>query len=217
MFTDYEEPINLKKNKRTTMKQFQKLEKTLLSIARRACPKDTHNMAENAIYSIKVKNGFMIVWDHKFAYYLPFVNEGKNPRFPNSPKVKANKGFVDRSIAFMSAYTFWDLGVEGHNKESTDSAFNEKFNRVKRNPKNNLTRLGPLFLQQAHDIKSGDIPVIMDKGTERAMTNFYKSVKHYMGRTISPDVTEALNSDIEYDIDNNEVYEIDSEGYYLKN
>ena len=206
MYDQYDDNIYKRNTKKYTLNHFRRLEKTLLNIARKSCPKDTHNMAENAIYSVKIKNGFMIVWDDKFAYYLPYVNEGINPLFPNSEKVKRNKGFVDRSISFMLAYTFWDSGVEKH-----DKFFTNKFKKIKYNPENEVTRLGPLFLQKAHEIQKGELPVSIDKGTERAMTNMYKSVKKYMSK-VNPSYSEIINSDIEYDFVDNQVYEINNKG-----
>ena len=94
--------VNLKK------KDINRIKKTALLIARKACPKDTHNMALNAIYAINTQDGFAIVWDEKFAYYLPYVNEGINPLFPNSEKVKANKGFVDRGLAGVWSYFYFN-------------------------------------------------------------------------------------------------------------
>lgn len=70
-----------------------------LKAARMQAPKDTGNMRYNAIYSMATKNGFKIVWDDSFAYYLPFVNEGKGRNKVMTNKQKRNYHFVDKGIA----------------------------------------------------------------------------------------------------------------------
>lgn len=212
MFTDYSDNLQARSQKLMTMKNFYHLEKTLLFIARKSCPKDTRNMAENAIYSVKIKNGFMIVWDSKFAYYLPYVNEGINPLFPKSRKVIANKGFVDRSIAFIFGYLFNYLGIKEHSEKF--GIYNEGFKKISRLKSTQKTHLAPLFVKQGHDILNGELPAIMDKESKKMMTNLMKSVKKYMAK--ASEYPNIIDTDIEYDFVNNEAYEIDNEGYFLR-
>ena len=56
-------------------KNFSYLEKVCLTIARKECPVDTGNMRDNAIYLRKTNQGFQIIWDNQFAYYLPIVDK----------------------------------------------------------------------------------------------------------------------------------------------
>lgn len=206
--------FNTSSSKKITTKDFQSLERVLLNIARSSCPYDTGNMAGNAIYSIKTKNGFKIVWDQKFAYYLGYVNEGLHPINPISPKVIYNKGFVDRSIGIMSGYTFNFLGMKTYSK-TFGRENNKNFIKMRNMDTPNAKNLGPLFLLQAHEIYKGNTNVIMDNQTRRAMTNMYKSVTKYLA-TDKIYMHTINNFDIEYDIENNEVYEIDTDGYYLR-
>lgn len=93
-----------------TSKNFIYLEKLCLTIARKESPVDTGNMRDNAIYVRATSNGFQIVWDNQFAYYLPIVDKGLDvyaysdilPRHSSNGKNKGtrieNIGFVDRTI-----------------------------------------------------------------------------------------------------------------------
>lgn len=91
-------------------KNFSYLEKVCLTIARKECPVDTGNMRDNAIYLRKTNQGFQIIWDNQFAYYLPIVD--KNLYVQNADIAlpedfsgwetkgtkQANLGFVNRTF-----------------------------------------------------------------------------------------------------------------------
>lgn len=100
--------------------------------AREQVPVKTANLQQNAVYSIATKNGFKIVWDERYAFYLKFVNEGISGIAPNSPKVLANKGFVERGIgAAFDAIQNSFLNYKKPEKHST---------------KNKVSKTLPLFL-----------------------------------------------------------------------
>ena len=86
-----------------------------VEVARRCAPKDTGNLRQNAIYSVATRGGFKVVWDKMFAYYLPFVNEGKATNHILSKKQTKNIGFVDRGISAVIslAQKFDAEGIEG--------------------------------------------------------------------------------------------------------
>lgn len=89
-----------------TSKNFIYLEKLCLTIARKESPVDTGNMRDNAIYVRATSNGFQIVWDNQFAYYLPIVD--KNEHVTNadiapwiSSKKSRNKGTKNANLGFV--------------------------------------------------------------------------------------------------------------------
>lgn len=121
-----------------------------VNIARKNAPIDTGNLMYRGIYSMATRNGFKVVWDSRSAYYLPFVNEGKNPFAPNSPKVIRNKGFVDRG--FMEIFKFLQSYCNGENVFNLD--------------------------KQDRKIKLA-LPDTSDFGGARCARNFKKSVDYY--------------------------------------
>lgn len=165
-------------------KQINNFKKSLLKIARDNCPKDTTNMAENAIYAISNQFGFSIIWDDKFAYYLPYVDKGINPINPNSAKVKANKGFVARSIAFMQAYTGLFLyGQTNKIKENYGEDVSKFYNRyfyygnVKNPAKKSFVRDSPYFVNLMYYSMNGKLQQYIIKEKGAMMANLIKSLK----------------------------------------
>ncbi len=200
--------VNLKK------KDINRIKKTALFIARKGCPKDSHNMALNAIYAINTKDGFAIVWDDRYAYYLPYVDKGINPLFPNSAKVKANKGFVDRSLALVWSYFYYNPLTFSPNKnpfaKETREANSNKFAQMEGLYKNDIskTREAPLFVKMAHDYKKGKTNMEITEGNERLLTNLYKSMKKYQADISDENSNSELDdTDIIFDIDKQKVFE----------
>lgn len=180
-FNEYESA----RSKPLTAKQINGFKRSLLNIARTICPKDTRNMAENAIFAQSTINGFKIVWDDSFAYYLPYVDKGINPIYPYSKKVQSNKGFVAKSIAFMHAYCGLFLyGEQNKIKKrygedvakfyfSNYSKGHNAFNKTKRN----IVREAPLFIEMLYDNLKGVSPQQLVKGKGGMMRNLIKSLK----------------------------------------
>ena len=83
-------------NEKKHLKSYYNLRYNLTKIARSTAPVDTGNLKNNGIYSMPTPKGFRIVWDKRYAYYLEYVDKGLSPF--KSPKVEANKGFVERGI-----------------------------------------------------------------------------------------------------------------------
>ena len=107
------------------MRKFNKahIERCCLEIARRMSPIDTGNMRYNAIYSFRRNKSIVIGWDQAFAYYLPIVDGHsefasyyvgehnydflemiKSGKYIKKGTKEKNKGFVDRSIAAITAF-----------------------------------------------------------------------------------------------------------------
>lgn len=100
-----------------------RLRTKMTEVARANIPVDTGNMQNNAVYTIAKSDGFSLVFDQRFAYYLPIVNEGIYPLFPESIKVQANKGCVDRAmnsaLGVINEYAIYDGNIIGDRKYNT--------------------------------------------------------------------------------------------------
>lgn len=199
--------VNLKK------KDINRIKKTALLIARKACPKDTHNMALNAIYAINTKDGFAIVWDERFAYYLPYVDKGINPLFPNSSKVKANKGFVDRGLAGVWSYFYYNPRNQTHSGVNAirddlekKSAFFGKFEELYKYYISR-TREAPMFVNMVHDIQKGKSVQEVTHGNRRLITNLYKSIRGQQAGFYDEEDNILYDSDLAFDFTKNKVFE----------
>lgn len=174
------------KNKKSKRKEINKryinrVAKTCLYIARDMCPKDTTNMANNAIYIVNKPKKVSIVWDEAYAYYLPYVNEGKNIH-SNSQKVQQNKGFMDRSMAVMTSYIISALAVKINigkkGKQLINSqGYNFKTLASEKNVKK--TRNAPLFTKIVKDINQGNLSANYTNRSKPMITRLLKSMKKY--------------------------------------
>ena len=72
------------------------LRNKMTKLARSTAPVDTGNLKNNGIYSMVTPKGFRIVWDTRFAYYIPFVDEGTYKK--KTEKIIKNMNFVERGI-----------------------------------------------------------------------------------------------------------------------
>lgn len=196
---------NLKK------RDIHKIKKTALFIARKGCPKDTFNMALNAIYAINTRGGFAIVWDERFAYYLPYVDKGINPLVPNSSKVKANKGFVKRSIALVWSYFYFN--PRNKSRIDTNKALREEkgnlFSSVENLYKSYIskTKEAPMFVKMVHDIQSGKSPCEVTEGSKRLISNLFKSVKQAQAQTTIGGDNFLNVDDLIFDFDKQKVFQ----------
>lgn len=200
--------VNLKK------RDLKKIKKTALLIARKACPKDSHNMALNAIYAMNTVNGFAIVWDERFAYYLPYVDKGINPLFPNSEKVKANKGFATRGLAAVWCYFYYNprnntmTGVNALREDfEKTSAFFVKFEELYKYYISR-TKEAPMFVNMVHDIQKGKSAQEVTKGNRRIITNLYKSIRGQQAGLYDEEHKILFDSDIAYHFERNQVFDI---------
>lgn len=178
----YNEPYESARTRPLSNKQIRAFKRSLLNIARETCPRDTNNMAENAIYATSSIEGFKIVWDSSFAYYLPFVDKGINPMYPNSAKVKANKGFVARSIAYMHAYTGLFLygqtsKIEERYGKDVSDFYKTHYSAGSKTAKSKIVRDSPLFVELMYRNLRGESPqqLVKDKGA--MIANLIKSLK----------------------------------------
>ena len=178
----YKEPYESARTRPLSNKQIRAFKRSLLSIARDNCPRDTNNMAENAIYATYTTDGFKIVWDSSFAYYLPYVDKGINPMYPYSKKVLANKGFVARSIAYMHAYTGLFLygetsKIQQRYGNNVSDFYNTYYSAGSKTAKTKIVRDSPLFVELMYRNLSGESPqqLVKDKGA--MMANLIKSLK----------------------------------------
>lgn len=101
----------------------------MTNLARSTAPVDTGNLKNNGIYSMLTPKGFRIVWDKRYAHYIEYVDKGQNKY--QTPKIKKNKGFVDRGIAMALIPIHKIL-----NKEPT---------RIRGNGRSDLHKALPLF------------------------------------------------------------------------
>lgn len=148
---------------RITPKYSQKyvnLRTNLTRVARSTAPVDTGNLKKNAIYSMQTPKGFRIVWDKRFAYYLPFVDEATVPF--SSPKIEANKGFVQRGIVSV-LYQIYKI------QKGKNTPF--------RNYKNNKSYINIPYVYDVMKTYDPENPVLMDKGAVKMFNRFANSVK----------------------------------------
>lgn len=171
--------------KRITKSEIEKLKNQMILMARNYCPRDTSNMAENAIYVVNTSDGFKIVWNDKFANYMPYVNEGKHP-FSQSPRILANKQFVERGIAGC-AYL-----LDQFFKDENYIMFSNK------------ARKSPLALKFLHQMQKGETLLESDKNYSKMITRLVKSIqKNANSRTLEePDNYQEI-----FDLDKEQVYE----------
>ena len=182
LLLSYHKPYESARTQELSKKQINAFKRSLLKIARDNCPKDTTNMAQNAIYATTDFKGFKIIWDDTFAYYLPYVDKGINPLYPYSPKVKANKGFVARSIALMHAYSGLYLygdtyGIrQRYGEEEHKFYFKNYFGGINTSSKKKVKEY-PLFVEMMYRNVNGESPQQLVKDKGGMMSNLIKSLK----------------------------------------
>lgn len=182
LLLSYDEPYESARTQPLSKKQINAFKRSLLKIARDNCPKDTTNMAQNAIFATTDLNGFKIIWDDTFAFYLPYVDKGINPLYPYSPKVRANKGFVARSIALMHAYSGLFLygdtyGIrQRYGEEIHKFYFRNYFGGINTSNKK-IVKEYPLFVEMMYRNLNGQNPEELVKDKGGMMSNLIKSLK----------------------------------------
>lgn len=187
------ETISYTKTFKWGFKKMNELKHTLIASARSWCPVDTGNMRENAIYVVNTPTGFKIVWDDKFAFYMPDVNEGRNKLYPNSIRVKQNKGFVDRGIGacFVALNAVCSYGKlefqpmrDGRSK-----------------------RFAPLFLKLQHKLINGQLSDTYMVNNERMLERLSQSMKYAMLHLTDPSKDLFEQGQEIFDVINEEVRE----------
>ena len=192
--------IEYRRKRKLGKTQIENLKKSLLYIARNICPKDTKNMAENAIYAKNTHNGFSIIWDNRFAYYMPYVDKGINPLYPNSPKVKANKDFVARSIAFMASYCSFYFSENKDELKGLQALFDKVIKAGKSRGKTTTINNMPLFIKMWYDVLEGKSISEVTKNKGDMLYNLFKSMREYA--TNKTKENEIINFMEEYNIYN---------------
>lgn len=136
------------------------LRTNLTRIARSTAPVDTGNLKKNGIYSMQTPKGFRIVWDERFAYYIPYVDNGTVPF--DSPKIQANKGFVQRGIVSV-LYEIYKM------QKGEKTPF--------RNNRNNKGYINIPYVYDVMKTYDQENPVLMDRGAMKMFNRFANSVK----------------------------------------
>ncbi len=141
-------------------KKYVNLRNNMTRKARQTAPVDTGNLKYNGIYSMRTSKGFRIVWDKRFAHYIPYVDEGTVPF--DSPKIQANKGFVQRGIILALHQVY--LINSGKKTPFRDYSKKQKYKSI----------------PYAYDVMrtfDPENPMLMDKGATKMFNKFYNSVR----------------------------------------
>lgn len=159
-------------------RRIKSLRRDLLYTMRQYMPVDTGNLKRNAVYSIITQFGFMIVFDTRFASYLPIVNEGRQNNM--SPKMKANVGCVNRALLAGS------IQVKRHYKDQQERYDALKYwrergeNFILTKPDYIHERIQPLLIKDQNNFKqivSDDMEdYYIPRGKARMFQRFKSSI-----------------------------------------
>lgn len=168
--------INAKNN--ITSKNFLYLEKLCLTIARKESPVDSGNMRDNAIYIRQTSNGFQVVWDNQFAYYLPIVDKNQHVSYSDiglkGPSAKTrNKGTKEQNLGFVHRTTRQLNEVCKNYINNPADIYKEYANKkIDLNPKM-INEEKTLNEKVENLVKNNDM-----KKAKRLIKNFYRDPKH---------------------------------------